>query len=258
MLLVKGVAKTFELKNAKQMQSLKSHDPRIRGRRFHVLDEINLSCQSGQVVGLLGANGAGKTSLLRILSSALKADRGDISCNGIRVADNLIQYRKNIGFLSATTGLYERLTGAENLAYFAALYGMNPQQQKQKIAELCEQLDLNTFIQRRFGDYSTGMKQRLSIARSLLHDPKFLILDEPTTGLDIRARSVILEFIESQRKAGKGILFSTHDMAEVSQLCQHLYILNRGQQVFSGSPETLLENSQSDHLTGAILERIGT
>ncbi|WP_017445081.1 ATP-binding cassette domain-containing protein [Gayadomonas joobiniege] len=257
MLSVRGIEKSFVLKNAKQMQQFKRQDPRICGRRFKVLDGVSLTCQAGEVVALLGANGAGKTSLLRVLSTALKAQKGRIQCNQADAQKNLMAYRRQIGFLSGTTGLYERLSGEENLRYFAKLYGLDAKQQSERIAHLSEQLAMQNFLKRRFGDYSTGMKQRVSIARALLHDPQFLILDEPTTGLDIKARGLILNFIAEQRAAGKGIIFSTHDMAEVNQLCQRICILRQGQVVFNDSEAVLLSQTGQTSLAHAVLAMIG-
>ncbi len=240
MLELRQVCKKFNLKQAAELQR---QDPRIKGRFFHALKDFDLRFEQGEVLGLLGANGAGKTSLLRILSTALKADSGDILFEGQNIQQTLADYRRKIGFLSGTTGLYERLTGYENLAYFARLYGLNQVQLANRIKALSDLLGLKSFINRRLSDYSTGMKQRVAIARCVLHSPKLVILDEPTTGLDIVAKEVILKFIESMQADNVSIIFSTHDMAEVERLCQRVCIIDKGHNIFTGSIETLKQQT---------------
>ncbi|EWH12099.1 ABC transporter [Catenovulum agarivorans DS-2] len=240
MLRLCNINKRFALKDAKQSNALCASDSRVSGRFFYALKDINMHCQSGQVVALLGANGAGKTTLLRILSTALKADSGEIYIHEQSVEENLAQYRKSIGFLSGSTGLYARLTGFENLKYFAQLYGLQTADIEPRIDFLVKQLAMTSFIHRRFDDYSTGMKQKVAIARAVLHQPKWVILDEPTTGLDIKAREVILSFIEKLKQQGVGVIFSTHDLSEVERLCEQVFVIDQGQVQFSGELQQLV------------------
>ena len=241
MLQLNNINKRFRLKDAKQSNALCASDPRVSGRFFYALKDINIHCTPGQVVALLGANGAGKTTLLRVLSTALQADSGDICIDGQAVAKDLIHYRKSIGFLSGSTGLYARLTGFENLRYFGELYGLKAQALDTRINELVEQLQMTDFIHRRFDDYSTGMKQKVAIARAVLHQPKWVILDEPTTGLDIKAREVILSFIERLKRQGVGVIFSTHDLSEVERLCEQVFVIDQGQVQFAGELQQLIQ-----------------
>ncbi|MCU4674597.1 ATP-binding cassette domain-containing protein [Catenovulum sp. 2E275] len=253
MLKLTQITKRFNLKQAAKLKQNSAQDSRIKGRFFYSLNDISLNCEPGEVLGLLGANGAGKTTLLRVLSTALTANQGEFEFNGVSVKTALNQYRKQVGFLSGTTGLYERLTGYENLLYFARLYGLSQIEAENRIATLAELLALNEFINRRLADYSTGMKQRVAIARSVLHSPKLLILDEPTTGLDIAAKEVILTFIETMQAQGICIIFSTHDMAEVERLCQRVCIIDKGQQKFIGGIDELKQQTNAAYLQQALL-----
>ncbi|MER2490443.1 ABC transporter ATP-binding protein [Catenovulum sediminis] len=256
MLELDNINKRFRLKDAKQSNQLCADDPRVSGRFFYALKNVSINCKAAEVVALLGANGAGKTTLLRVLSTALAADSGQIKLNGQEIKQNKLKYRKSIGFLSGTTGLYARLSGYENLQYFSNLYGLDKAQGKVRIDTLIKKLNMQDFIHRRFDDYSTGMKQKVAIARAVLHNPDFVILDEPTTGLDIRAREVILNFIETLKNEGVGVIFSTHDLAEVERLCQRIYIVEQGQVRFSGDIQQLMQHSQSDSLFDAVLQHM--
>lgn len=246
MLQLNNINKRFALKDAKQSNALCATDSRVSGRFFYALKDINIHCSAGQVVALLGANGAGKTTLLRILSTALQADSGDIFIDGNAVANNYVAYRKSIGFLSGTTGLYGRLSGFENLRYFGQLYGLKAQTLSERVNELVEQLHMQDFIHRRFDDYSTGMKQKVAIARAVLHQPKWVVLDEPTTGLDIKAREVILSFIERLKQQGVGVIFSTHDLSEVERLCEQVFVIDQGQVQFAGALHQLIEQGKGN------------
>ncbi|WP_111977901.1 ABC transporter ATP-binding protein [Algibacillus agarilyticus] len=244
MIEVKQISKRFPLKDAKLVNKVANDDPRVKGRFFNVLNNVSFHCQQGEVLGLLGANGAGKTSILRTLSTALTPNSGHVLYEGLDAHENKLAIRKNIGFLSGTTGLYERLTGRENLAYFAKLYGVKDNDFKRVLDELTEQLGMASFLDRRFSDFSTGMKQKIAIARAVIHEPKVIIFDEPTTGLDIAASEVVLSFMTRLKEQGTPIIFSTHHLAEVERLCDRVCIIHQGEAKFEGSIDEL------NHLTG--------
>ncbi|KMT66487.1 ABC transporter ATP-binding protein [Catenovulum maritimum] len=252
MLKVNALNKRFALKDAKQAKQNNISDSRIKGRYFYAVKNMTFSCEVGEITGVLGANGAGKTSLLRLLSTALQPDSGEIEFNQKLIETNLADYRKQLGFLSGSTGLYEKLTGYENLMYFANLYGLNKNEAEQRISLLSEALNMSSFLPRRFGDYSTGMKQKLAIARAMIHQPKLIILDEPTTGLDIKAREIILEFIENIRQQGVCVIFSTHDLAEVERLCSKVLVVEQGELKFDGSLEQLKSVADTANLNQAL------
>lgn len=234
MIDIHQLAKKFKVDNPKKLSEQEKKDPRLKGRFFHSVQNVSFSCEKGQVLGLLGPNGAGKTTTLRMLSTALQPDGGSIHIDGVDVLSDPILARKSIGFLSGSTGLYGRLTGRENIAYFGRLHGMSEQQIANKITELSELLDLDTFLNRRSENYSTGMKQRISIARAVVHDPAVVILDEPTTGLDIMAAQTVIDFIKTLKAKQTPVIFSTHHLDEVNELCDTVTVISEGTTKYNG------------------------
>ncbi|MBU2977346.1 ATP-binding cassette domain-containing protein [Alteromonas sp. C1M14] len=232
MIEISQLKKKFVVANPKKLSEQERLDPRLQGKFFHSVRHVSFSCQGGEVLGLLGPNGAGKTTTLRMLSTALKPDDGRVMINGVDVLAQPVLVRKKIGFLSGNTGLYGRLSGRENMAYFGQLHGMQKQAIVKRIDELCELLDLHSFLDRRCETYSTGMKQKTAIARSVIHSPEVVILDEPTTGLDIMASQTVMEFIRQMKSQGVGVIFSTHHLDEVAQLCDRVAVINEGRTVF--------------------------
>jgi sodium transport system ATP-binding protein len=200
---------------------------------------LDLECRAGEVYGLLGANGAGKTTTLRILSTILAPTSGTARVAGVDVAEDPLEVRRRIGFLSASTGLYDRLTARETLEYFGSLHGLEPERLERRVAELIEIFDLGQVADRRCAALSTGQRQRVSIARAVLHEPPVLILDEPTTGLDVLAAGAMIDFIESRRNAGTCILFSTHVLSEAERLCDRIGVIHDGRLMASGTFEEL-------------------
>jgi sodium transport system ATP-binding protein len=234
MIEIKQLAKKFKVENPKKLSEQEKKDPRLKGRFFHSVQNVNFICDTGQVLGLLGPNGAGKTTTLRLLSSALKPDSGSILIDGVDVLANPVIARQKIGFLSGSTGLYGRLSGRENIEYFGKLHGMSKSAIHQKIEELAQLLDLYSFLDRRCENYSTGMKQRVSIARAVVHSPKVVVLDEPTTGLDIMATQTVLEFIRTLKKQQIPVIFSTHHLDEVNELCDTVTVIDEGKTKYNG------------------------
>lgn len=235
MLQVQHLAKRFEVANAKTLGQQEKSDPRLRGRFFHSLEDLSFCCEQGQVLALVGANGAGKTTALRLLSGALAADKGSIMLKGQEVAQNPTVLRQHIGFLSGSTGLYGRLSGAENLQYFGQLYGLSKGTMQKRIDELAQQLTMQDFLSRRCEHYSTGMRQKVALARAVIHQPPVVILDEPTTGLDINATETVLRFIKALRAQGCAVIFSTHHLDEVQELSDQLCIMLQGRDCFVGT-----------------------
>lgn len=235
MITIAQLAKKFKVENPKKLSEQDKKDPRLEGRFFHSVKDVSLKCEKGQVLGLLGPNGAGKTTTLRMLSTALKPDSGSIVIDDVDVVQQPIIARKKIGFLSGSTGLYGRLTGRENIQYFGRLNDMSESAINARIDEIADQLDMHTFLDRRSENFSTGMKQKTSIARAVVHSPDVVILDEPTTGLDIMAAKTVIDFIRDLKTKGIPVIFSTHHLDEVTELCDHISVIDHGLTTFDGS-----------------------
>ena len=252
MIEVSQLTKFFRLSKEAKKQAQK--DVRQQGQSFQALKNVSFSCEQGQVLGLLGPNGAGKTTTLRILASALKPDSGSILINGVDIVKKPQVAKNKIGFLSTKTGLYNRLTAIENIEYFARLHGMSKAAMVEEGQKLYQQLGIEDYLHRRVDTLSSGMLQKVSIARAVIHQPEVLILDEPTTGLDIMATEEILKFIAYQKDQGRPVIFSTHHLEEVSILADKLAIINEGESCFSGSIEQLQETTGHMKLRKAFMK----
>ena len=199
------------------------------------VDDVSFTVHPGEVFGLLGPNGAGKTTTLRLLCTVLKPSSGFATIAGFDVATQPAAVRKSIGFLSANTGIYDRMTPFEMVRYYGRLYGMDPKTLHDRLEFLFDSLQMNAFRATPGSRLSTGMKQKVSIARALIHDPPVLIFDEPTNGLDVLVQRAVLDEIRALRGLGKTILFSTHAMTEVAKLCDRVAIMSRGSIVTQGT-----------------------
>lgn len=209
------------------------HDKK-RGQ-IRAVDSVSFTCKPGQIYGLLGANGAGKTTTLRMLATILEPTDGTAIVCGHDVIDQPEKVRANVGFLSTATALYPRLTSQEMVEYFGRLNGVDEKSLKTRVDDIFSRLDMNSFRDRRCDKLSTGMKQKTSIARTLIHDPQVMIFDEPTLGLDIMTARTIIDFIRECRQRGKTVIFSTHIMSEVEKLCDAIGIIQSGKLLAEGS-----------------------
>jgi sodium transport system ATP-binding protein len=212
-------------------------DPR-RGA-VDALRGVDLDCRAGEIYGLLGPNGAGKTTTLRVLGTILAPTSGTARVAGVDVVREPLEARRRIGYLSGTTGLYPRLSPRETLAYFGRLHGLEGAALGGRVEELIDAFSMRDYADGRCEALSTGQRQKVSIARAVLHDPPVLILDEPTTGLDILASSAMIDFVESRRAAGTCVLFSTHVLSEADRLCDRIGVLFRGRLLDVGTKEEL-------------------
>ncbi len=200
---------------------------RKRGE-IRAVDRVSFRARPGQIYGLLGANGAGKTTTLRMLATILQPTEGTARVAGYDVVEEPEKVRQHVGFLSTATALYGRLTAEEMVAYFGRLHGMEEAALRARIEELFATLEINPFRDRRCDKLSTGMKQKVSIARTLVHDPPVMIFDEPTVGLDVMTARTIVGFIRDCRTRGKTVIFSTHVMSEAEKLCDTIGIIHNG------------------------------
>lgn len=206
---------------------------------IRAVDAVSFRVEPGQIYGLLGANGAGKTTTLRLLATLLKPTSGTAIIANFDVVREPQKARAQIGFLAASTALYGRLTAREFIAYFGQLNGLEDRVIAQRTKALADQLEMNEFLDRRIEKFSTGMKQKVSIARTLVHDPAVMIFDEPTLGLDVLAARTIVRFIKDCRARGKTVIYSTHVMSEVEKLCDVIGIVHQGRLHAEGSLEQL-------------------
>ncbi|MBI3861522.1 MAG: ATP-binding cassette domain-containing protein [Planctomycetia bacterium] len=207
----------------------------LRRGAVTALDQVSFDVQPGEIFGLLGPNGAGKTTCLRILSTVLRPTGGFASIAGYDVATHPAEVRGCIGFMSGNTGIYDRMTARELVEYYGRLYGMPEDRLQARLDELFTTLQMNDFRDVLGSKMSTGMKQKVSIARTIIHDPPVMIFDEPTSGLDVLVARALLKTIASLKDLGKCIIFSTHIMREVEKLCDRVAIIHKGRILAEGS-----------------------
>lgn len=231
------------------------------GKRKHetvkAVDSVSFTATDGSILGLLGANGAGKTTSLRMVASLLTPDRGSITVDDVRTGSAPLALQSRMGVLSDARGLYPRLTARENIAYYGALHGMQPEQIAERTLQLADWLGLKPLLERRTEGFSQGEKMKIALARALIHDPKNIILDEPTNGLDVVATRALREFLRwlrSPEGGSKCIIFSTHIMQEVERLCDQVVIVARGQTVASGTVDQLLQQAGQTDFEDAFVE----
>lgn len=234
----------------------KNFEDKKRGT-IRAVDDISFACQPGEIFGLLGPNGAGKTTTLRMLATILEPTSGTARINGFDVRSQAQEVRRSIGYLSGSTALYERLTAREMVTYFGSLYGLTASDIASRIKEIFTELDMNEFADSRCDKLSTGQKQRVSIARTIIHRPPVLFFDEPTNGLDIITARTIIRFIRRCRNEGRTVVFSTHIMSEVETLCDRIAIVYRGQIAAIGTLEELRERTGKQAFEQVFLRLIG-
>ncbi|MBT3234016.1 MAG: ATP-binding cassette domain-containing protein [Calditrichaeota bacterium] len=235
---------------------IKTYKDRKRGK-VEAVKGVSFEAFAGEIFGLLGPNGAGKTTCLRMLATILKPTEGSAFIAGSSVTENPDKARRSFGFMSGDTGLYDRLSAREMVAYFGNLYSLSSDEVNTRVSLLGEKLDMGDFFDRRCAKLSTGQKQKVSIARTVIHDPPVLILDEPTSGLDVLASRNIVSFIRSARDDGKCVVLSTHDMGEAERLCDRIGIIHNGSIVAIGTKQELFNQYNAEDLETVFLRAIG-
>ena len=226
--------------------------------KVKAVQNVSFSAPDGQITGLLGPNGAGKSTTLRMLYTLLKPDSGTAQVDGFDVRKSPLEVQKRIGVLADARGLYPRLTSRENIRYYGRLHGLEGGSLEKKIDSLLIMLDMQSIADRRTEGFSTGEKLKVAIARTLVHNPKNVLLDEPTNGLDVISTRAMRQFILRLREEGKCVLFTSHIMQEVAALCDHIVVISQGMVTANGTPDDLRRQTGQENLEDAFVAVIGS
>lgn len=246
MLQVKNIKKQFKKKDSSNHNTV-----------FLANNNISFEAKPSQVVGILGPNGAGKTTLLRIIAGIMEPTEGSIIIDGENYQNNAINIKKKIAFLSGNTKLYKDISVYELLKMCGEYYEVSKQELDSRIANIIKKFDMESFQNQKIASLSTGQYQRTSIARCLVHNPKYYILDEATSGLDVISSQVILDFIENEKKNKKCIIYSTHYMEEAEEICDYIIMINKGQIITTGSPKEIKNKTKTTNLRNSFFKLIG-
>lgn len=215
-------------------------------------DDVSFTAKEGEVVGLLGPNGAGKTTLLRVIAGIMDASSGSVTINGVDSKG----MKKDIAFLSGNTKLYKDLSAYELLKMFGEYYGMSKSKIEERIKVVSERFKLDSFLHQRIENLSTGQTQRVGVARCVIHDPKYYILDEATSGLDVISSKIIIDFINEEKKKGKCFIYSTHYMEEAENICDNVVLIHKGKVIKEGVPKSILKDTKTTNLRDAFFALI--
>ncbi len=224
---------------------------------FKADDDISFSCNSSEIVGLLGPNGAGKTTLLRIIAGIMEPTSGEVTINNMSYDKNAIDIKKQIAFLSGNTKLYKDISAYELLTMCGEYYGLDKETIEKRIKEISKRFSMDKFLNQRISDLSTGQAQRVGIARCVVHDPKYYIFDEATSGLDVISSQVILDFIKEERDKGKCVIYSTHYMEEAENICDRVVLIHKGKIIKVDTPSNIIKETKTSNLRDAFFKLIG-
>lgn len=232
-------------------------DEKKKKHEFWADKDISLEAKEGEIVGILGPNGAGKTTLLRMIGGILEPTEGTVKFDDVSYAEDEITIKKNLAYLSGNTKIYQNLTSYELLNMCCEFYGVDKDTAQKRIEKIAKKLKMESFLYNKIEKLSTGQTQRVNIARCLVHDPKYYILDEATSGLDIISSQVILDFIKEERDKGKTILYSTHYMEEAENICDKVLLIHKGEVICTGTPSEILKKTSTTNLRDAFFALIG-
>lgn len=244
MIEVKNLTKQFKLSK----KQIKERGVEFTGNTVDAVSDVSFICEPGKVFTLLGPNGAGKTTTLRMIATLMEQTSGEIKICGKDTIKSGAEVRKHIGFLTGSTGLYDRLTPLEVINFYADLNEIDKSKRDKRRSELFDRFGITEYQHQRVGKLSSGMKQKVSIVRSIIHDPDVIILDEPTAALDVIASKTVIELVKELREQGKTIIFSTHIMGEVSLLSDDMAIIHKGRLFFSGTFQSFKDQMESPSL----------
>ena len=222
------------------------------------VDGVSFTARDGQITGLLGPNGAGKTTTMRMLYTLMAPDRGQVTVDGIDATQDPVAVRRALGVLPDARGVYKRLTARENIAYFGELHGLSSAQIAARTQALSDALDMGDILNRQTEGFSQGQRTKTAIARALVHDPRNVILDEPTNGLDVMTTRGLREFLHQLRAEGRCVIFSSHIMQEVAALCDRIVVIANGTVMAAGTPDELRAQTGESNLEDAFVKAIGS
>ncbi len=245
----------LEVKNLKK-KFIKYSD-KGKKQEFYADNGITFQAKEGQIVGILGPNGAGKTTLLRMIAGILEPSDGTICFDGLNYNKNEIEIKKKIAYLSGNTKIYRTITTYELLKMCCDFYDVDCKEGEKRIEEIVAILDMKSFLYQKIENLSTGQMQRVNIARCLVHNPKYYILDEATSGLDIISSQIILDFIKKEKKNKKTVLYSTHYMEEAENICDYVLMINEGIVIKEGTPDEIKKSTKTSNLRDSFFALIG-
>ena len=259
-----SITRMIELNNVTKIFSLTKDQRKIVGSKelrpklFTAVNDVSFACQSGKVFALIGPNGSGKTTTLRMISTMMSPTSGAIKIKGLDISEDSRQARKSIGFMTNQTALYDRLSPYEMVKYFADLNGMDKSVFDDRCEKIFKQLNMDSFSNKRIGTLSSGMKQKTSIARTIIHNPDIIVFDEPTTGLDVMTSRAIIELIRNSKEEKKTIIFSSHRMEEVQSLADDIGVIYNGEMIFCDSKENFESQMESNSYDDSLIKMISS
>lgn len=218
---------------------------KYKGADFYSVSDLDLNISKKEIFGLLGPNGAGKTTIISLLCSLIKPTSGSFSIDGLTYKKNNKQLKQHIGIVPQEYALYPTLTAHENLMYFGSMYGLKGKELKSKINSALENLGLAQFSNKKIDTFSGGMKRRINLIASILHNPKVLFLDEPSVGVDVQSKNVIINYLKELNKEGTTIIYTSHHLNEAESFCSKVAIIDHGKIITQGSPQDLIKNQKN-------------
>lgn len=249
----------IQVKNLSKQFKAPSEEKGLFGPKkkpFWAVKDLNFEITKGSVASILGPNGCGKTTTLRMIAGMLTPSRGTAFVDSVDVRKDKQTVKSKIGYMTNNTSLYDRLSVIETIKFFAELNQIPEETYKPRADKLFEQLDMHKYLNKRVADLSTGMKQKTSIVRTLIHDPDLIVLDEPTTGVDVTGQSVIIDLIKSIKESGKTLIFSTHQLNEVRDIADHIVVMKAGEKIFDGDNNAFQNLNKDQNFTEIFMELV--
>jgi len=229
------------------MLQIQQLSKKYKGAEYYSVSNLDLNIEDGEIFGILGPNGAGKTTLISMLCSLIKPTSGSFSINGLNYTNNKQELKQLIGIVPQEYALYPSLTAYENLHYFGSMYGLKGKELKNNIHDYLEKLGLSDFKDKKIEVFSGGMKRRINLIASILHEPKMLFLDEPTVGVDVQSKNVIIEHLQQLNKKGTTIVYTSHHLNEAEKFCTRVAIIDHGKIIIKGKPSELINSNENAH-----------